>query len=131
MMRKMKRVLLVFDDSKELEFIEANLAENGFQIFKSDNLKKALINAEKIIPDLIVVNTIDKEKDLELFSNQVKTERLNNVSILSLIELEDYLKASTKSKKHFIIKPLRPKLLLSLIRGIMNNEEVSWLSATH
>ena len=127
----MKRVLLVFDDSKELEFIEANLAENGFQIFKSDNLKKALINAEKIIPDLIVVNTIDKEKDLELFSNQVKTERLNNVSILSLIELEDYLKASTKSKKHFIIKPLRPKLLLSLIRGIMNNEEVSWLSATH
>ena len=125
----MKRVLLVFDDQKELEFIESNLTENGFQIFKSDNLKEALTMAEKKLPELIVVNTLDTEIDLQTFCKKVKTERLKDVSILSLIELEDYL--NTSSKEHFIVKPVRPKLLLSLIRGVMNNEETSWLPSFH
>ena len=128
-MKNMQSVLLVFDDSKELEFIEANLIENGFKILKTDNLKEALIIAERTIPDLIVVNTFNSEFDLQLFTKQIKTERLKNVSLLSLIELEDYLKSS--SKEHFVIKPVRPKLLLSLIRSVMNNEGISWLPSCH
>ncbi|CAN5412376.1 hypothetical protein BH10BAC1_BH10BAC1_17800 [soil metagenome] len=124
-MKNMKSVLLVFDDSKELEFIEANLIENGFVVFKSNNLKDGLITAEKSIPNLIVVNTSDSENAIQLFSKQIKTERLKNVTLLSLIELEDYLK--TSSKEHFVIKPVRPKLLLSLIRGMMYQEEINWL----
>ena len=125
-MKNMKSVLLVFDDSKELEFIEANLSENGFKIFKSDNLKNALILAEEVVPNLIVVNTFDSESTLHAFSEQIKTEALKDVSLLSLIELENYLKTSF-GKEHFVVKPVRPKLLLSLIRGIMNQEEINWL----
>ena len=125
-MKNMKSVLLVFDDSKELEFIEANLSENGFEIFKSDNLKNALTLAEEVIPNLIVVNTFDSESTLHAFSEQIKTEALKDVSLLSLIELENYLKTSF-GKEHFVVKPVRPKLLLSLIRGIMNQEEINWL----
>lgn len=128
-MKKMKRVLLAFDSHEELDFIEANLAENGFQITKTDNLADALVAAEKIIPDLIVVNTMDTEADLQEFSSRVKTERLKDVSILSLIELEDYLNVS--NPQHFVIKPVRPKLLLSVIRSIMNHEKVNWLPAVH
>lgn len=123
----MKSVLLVFNDPKELEFIEANLNENGFQVFKSENLKDALCIAQNTVPDLIVVNTLDTQQDLKLFNEQIKSEALKDVIILSLIQLEDYLNSS--SPQHFIIKPVRPKLLLSLIRGIMNNEEMNWLPA--
>ena len=125
-MKNMKSVVLVVDDSKELEFIEANLSENGFKIFKSDNLKNALTLAEEVVPNLIVVNTFDSESTLHAFSEQIKTEALKDVSLLSLIELENYLKTSF-GKEHFVVKPVRPKLLLSLIRGIMNQEEINWL----
>ena len=125
----MKSVLLVFDDSKELEFMEANLIENGFHVFKSGDLNEALINAERNIPNLIVVNTLDSESAIQLFSKQIKIERLKNVTLLSLIELEDYLKAS--SIEHLVVKPVRPKLLLSLIRSLMYREKINWLSSLH
>ena len=125
----MESVLLVFDDQKELEFIEDNLVENGYHVFKSENLESALILAKNKLPDLIVVNAFDREADLDSFSSQIKTERLKNVSLLGLIELEDYLKASTR--EYFVVKPVRPKLLLSLIRGVMNHEEVSWMPSFH
>ena len=128
-MQDMKSVLLIFEDPKELDFIEANLSENGFQVFTSNNLKDGLINAERNIPNLIVVNTFDSEKTIHLFSKQIKTQQLKNVVLLSLIELEDYLKAS--SVEHLVIKPVRPTLLLSLIRSLMNNEEINWLSSFH
>ena len=125
-MQNMKSVLLIFEDPKELDFIEANLSENGFEIFRSQNLKEALISAEKNIPDLIVVNTFDSESAIQLFSKQIKTERLKKVKLLSLIELENYLKISF-GKEHLVVKPVRPKLLLSLIRSVMHNEEINWL----
>lgn len=125
----MKSVLLIFEDPKESDFIEANLIENGFKVFTSNNLKEGLISAEQNIPNLIVVNTLDSERTIHLFSKQIKTKQLKNVILLSLIELEDYLKAS--SVEHLVVKPVRPKLLLSLIRSLMNNEEINWLSSFH
>ncbi len=122
----MKSVLLVFNDSRELEFIEENLTENGFQVYKSENLKEAFINAEKTIPNLIVINTLDSELAIQLFSRQIKTEKLKATTLLSLIELENYLKTSF-GKEHLVVKPVRPKLLLSLIRSVMHNEEINWL----
>lgn len=123
----MKSVLLVFYDQKEIEFIEANLIENGFQVFKSDNLKSALVLAEKKLPDLIVVNTLDSESDILFFSNLIKIQQSKVTTFLTLIELEDYFK--TSSKGHFVMKPMRPKLLLSLIRCLMDHEEINWLSS--
>jgi len=126
---KMKKVLLVFDDSKELDFIEFNLSENGYHIFRSTNLKEGLTKASEIVPDLIVTNTLDAPKNIYQFGKQLKTEQMEEVLLLSLIELEDYL--DTPTKKHFVVKPVRPKLLLSLIRGILNNEEINWALTVH
>ncbi|MFL5765819.1 MAG: hypothetical protein ACJ77K_17870 [Bacteroidia bacterium] len=125
----MKTVLLVFDDPRELEFISAGLTESNYDVYAAQGLRNALISAERIIPDLIVVNTQDKKEDLRDFNNQVKTERLGNSSVISFIELEDYLKRPGNT--HFVIKPVRPKLLLSLIRSVMNDETVDWLPAFH
>lgn len=125
MMKTMKRILLVFDDEREMEFMEANLMESGFEIFKTSDLNDVMGLATKTSPDLIVLNTLDVESAMELFNKNSKTQQLKDTSILSLIELQDYVYVS--SQEYFIVKPIRPKLLLSLIRGLMNNEEVSWL----
>lgn len=124
-MNSMRSVLLVFDDEKELNFIEANLVENGFQVYCANSLKEALTSAEKRIPNLIVINTLDAESAIATFSEQIKTERLRSTALLSLIELEDYLKI--EGKEHFVVRPVRPKLLLSLIRSLMHHEKINWL----
>lgn len=123
----MKKVLLIFDDRKVSEFIEKNLEENLFHIYVTENLTQGLQCAEKVIPELIVINTFDKQTDLHYFIQTVKTQKLKNVSILALVELESYL--NTINKKDLFVKPIKPKLLLSLIRSIMNQEETGWLPA--
>lgn len=125
----MQSVLLIFENSKELEFTEYNLSESGFQVFKALNLKDGLTLAKEIVPDLIVVNTADTSISLLQFNKQLKGLQLKDTLLLCLTELEDYLFAS--STKYLVIKPLRPKLLLSLIRGIMNKEEINWLLSIH
>ncbi|MES2286433.1 MAG: hypothetical protein V4547_12155 [Bacteroidota bacterium] len=100
----MNRILLVFEDIKELEHIEVNLIRNGFKILKSSNLKDALTEAEGTMPDLIVVNTLDAEKEVELFSKQVKMKYLRKALLPSLVELEDYLNIQTR--EHLVIREL-------------------------
>ncbi len=128
-MKHMESVLLVFDDARELDFIGENLAENGFKVLRSVNLNDAFMLAEKTIPNLIVVNTVDSELDFHAFSKKIKIETLKDVTLLSLIELEAYMK--TSNTEHIVVKPVRPKLLLSLIRSVMNNEEINWLTCYH
>lgn len=126
---ELKKVLLVFDDPKELDFIKLNLADNGYEVFKAENLIEALLIAERVIPDLVVVNTADSETSVRSFGKQLKADSLKNVILLTLIELEDYLKVS--NIEHYVVKPVRPKLLLSLIRSLMKKEEISWLASFH
>lgn len=123
-MERMKTVLLIFEEKNELDFIAANLVEDEFLVAKASNLKEALLETERIIPDLVVINTPDTEFDLQVFIKTIKTQRLQDVTLLSLIELENYFK--TTSKEHFVVKSVRPKLLLSLIRNVMNNEAIDW-----
>lgn len=116
----MNRILLVFDDIKELEHIEVNLTRNGFKILKSSSLKDALTKTEGSMPDLIVVNTLDAEKEVELFSKKVKMKYLRKALLPSLIELEDYLKIQTR--EHLVIRELLRN------KKYRNNEIVFFIS---
>lgn len=100
----MNRILLVFDDIKELEHISVNLTRNGFKILKSSSLNDALTKTEGPMPDLIVINTLDAEKEVELFSKQIKMKYLRKALLPSLIELEDYLNIQTR--EHLVIREL-------------------------
>jgi response regulator RpfG family c-di-GMP phosphodiesterase len=97
-------ILLVFDSIKELELIETNLIRNGFQILKSENLDDALTKVKNVIPDLIVVNTANTEKDVEAFSKQVKMKYLKKVILPRALGLEDYL--TIKTSEHLVIRSL-------------------------
>jgi DNA-binding NtrC family response regulator len=121
----MKRVLLIFDDYKELAFFEENLSENKFQISKSPNLEDATIKIKTDIPDLIVVNTSNEETDLELLNSLLLKDSLKHTIFISPNYFGNTI--TTTSKNHLVIQSIRPKVLLSLIRGVMNNEKFDWL----
>ena len=119
----MNSILLVFDDYKEANFFEANLAENKINVLKSSNLEEALALAKKTVPEMIVINILYSENEIVEFCKKIKTE-VKNTSILSLADSENYY--SSPYINHLIIKPIRPKLLLSIIRSLMNHEMINW-----
>jgi PleD family two-component response regulator len=103
-MKNTNRILLVFDNAQELDLLELNLTRNGFQTAKSSSLKHALSEAKNVLPDLIVINTADAEKDIEAFSKQVNMKYVKKTVLPGLAELKDYLTIQTP--EHIIIKGL-------------------------
>lgn len=103
-MKNMNRILLVFDNVKELNLLELNLTRNGFEIQKAPSLKEAIGKAKEVLPDLIVINTKDVEKDVESFSKQVNMKYVKKTVSPGLVELEDYLTMQTG--EHVVIKGL-------------------------
>ncbi len=125
-MKNTKSVLLIFEDSKELAISEAYLLQHGFKVFKSDSLKEGLEIVEKNFPNIVVLNTYDSEIEIEHFSKKIKAEKLKKVSLLRLLELENYLKSSLV-REHIVVKPVHPSMLLNLIKNRMIHENVTGL----
>lgn len=128
-MKEMKRALLVFDEEKELQFIESSLAENGVSVYKSESLQAALKQSEKYTPELVVINKNVSTAELEQFLNSLKEMGCKKTVTLSVTENEAH--ADLEHENHLVMEPVRPKLLLSLIRSIMSGEKVHWLPAVH
>lgn len=103
-MEETNKILLVFDNVKELDLLEKNLTRNGFEIFKSSNLKDALDKAKKRNPDLIVVNTSNAEQEIEQFGSTAEQKYAKRVLLPGGIALEDYLTLQTC--EHVVIKGL-------------------------
>ncbi len=100
----MMRILFVSDNTKWFELIEKELTWNGFQSIKSPNLKDALKKAKGIVPDLIVVNTVDTEQEIGVFCTKIKMKYHRRKLITGFIGLDDYLKMETP--EHIVIRGL-------------------------
>lgn len=121
----MKRVLLIFTDINESAFISANLRENGFETFVSADISNAGSLVKKIDPDLVVVNEAENENEMRELLRE-----LNAMNVKSLF-LSDHQNTLLHNELSYVIRPSRPKLLLSIIRGILNEEEMGWVPLTH
>ncbi len=105
----MNRILLVSDNSNGFEQIERELSWNGIQSIKYNSLKDAFNKAKSSAPDLIVVNTLDTEQEIGVFSTKIKMKYHRRKLITGFIGLEDYLKMQTP--EHIVI------------RGLLRNKE--------
>lgn len=126
----MERVLLIYDNIHELNFFQTKLEEENISVYKSDKLSEASLLAETTAPTLIVVNATYCEDDVVEFCKQLKDANSHrDVTILSLVETENYY--ASPYIDHLMVKPIRPKLLLSIIRALIKHENVSWVPEIH
>jgi DNA-binding response OmpR family regulator len=126
----MKRILLVFTDLNELGFISDNLNENGFETIKLVDLANAETMLLKTNPDLVVINISTPENELQSFLNKLKTKHISSLLLTDIKNINMYSDHQDQ-QHHYLLPPLRPKLLLSIIRGIINEEELNWLPVGH
>jgi DNA-binding NtrC family response regulator len=120
-----KKILLIFSDQNELQFIYQNLQKNGFEVNHSSELKEAERSMLIFNPDLVVINLSIPAADLKQFTSNLQQKNIKSLTISDQLIFDN-----VDHRQHYNLPHPRPKLLLSAIRGIMNEEQPSWLRKT-
>ncbi|PKA82657.1 two-component system alkaline phosphatase synthesis response regulator PhoP [Ulvibacter sp. MAR_2010_11] len=123
MKRKDTRILLVDDEPDILEIVGYNLSSEGYQIVTADNGVKAIKQAKKHKPHLIILDVMMPEMD-----GIEACEKLRNIPELSETVItfltargEDYSQVAgfDAGADDYITKPVKPKVLLSKVKALL------------
>ncbi len=117
------RILLVDDEPDILEIIGYNLSAKGYQVFKASNGKEALKLADKKTPHLIILDIMMPEMDgMETCEHLREMAHLKQTIITFLTARgEDYSQMAgfDVGADDYIVKPIRPKVLLSKVKALL------------
>lgn len=117
------QILLVDDEPDILEIVSYNLTQAGYKVTTANNGKEAVKAAKKIIPHLIILDVMMPEMDgMEACEEIRKIPELKNTIITFFTARnEDYSQIAgfEAGADDFITKPIKPKLLLSKIKGLL------------
>ena len=120
------KILLVDDEPDILEILSYSLESGGFKIYKANNGLEAIEIAEKIIPDLIIMDVMmPKMNGIEACERIRKSNNLKDVIIAFLsARSEDFSKIAgfEAGADDYITKPIKPKVLLSKVKALLRRK---------
>ena len=123
----MNKILLVDDDPDILEIISYSLENEGYSVYKAMNGLQAIEIAEKVTPDLIIMDLMMPEMNgVEACEQIRKSTKLNNVIITFLsARSEDFSQIAgfDAGADDYITKPIRPKVLLSKVKSLLRRNK--------
>ena len=123
----MNKILLVDDDPDILEIISYSLENEGYSVYKAMNGLQGIEIAEKVTPDLIIMDLMMPEMNgVEACEQIRKSTKLNNVIITFLsARSEDFSQIAgfDAGADDYITKPIRPKVLLSKIKALLRRNK--------
>ena len=129
MNKKNTKILLVDDEPDIIEIVGYNLKNEGYQVFTANNGKEAILQAEKYLPHLIILDVMmpimDGIQTCEALRNNLKfTETI--ITFLTA-RGEDYSQFAgfNAGADDYITKPIKPKLLVSKVKALLRrNREI-------
>ncbi len=120
------KILLVDDDPDILELLEYNLAKENYQLAKAFDGKEALEIAQSFKPALIIMDVMMPIMDgIETARKMKQMPELKNTLILFLTaRSEEFTEvAAFDAGAHdYIIKPIKPRALVSRINALLKRE---------
>jgi len=123
MKKKDIKILLVDDEPDILEIVGYNLEQAGYQVFKAENGKEAVKQAQKVKPHLIIMDVMMPEMDgMEACEKIREIPELKDTIITFLTaRSEDYSQVAgfEVGADDYIAKPIKPKLLVSKVKGLL------------
>lgn len=126
------KILLVDDEPDILEFIGYNLKKEGFEIETASNGVEGLKQAKIFRPDLILLDVMMPQMDgMEMCSELRKLDSFKDTLIVFLsARSEDFsqLAAYEAGANDYILKPIKPKVLVSKLSALLklkNSNEVA------
>ncbi len=122
------KILLVDDDPDILEIIGYNLSSGGYKVFTASDGLEAIEVAKKELPELIILDVMMPNMDgIEACEQLRKIPDLSNTIITFLTARnEDYSQVAgfDAGADDYITKPIKPKLLLSKVKGLLRRTSV-------
>lgn len=117
------KILLVDDEPDILEILKYNLSSEGYQVYTAKNGMEGVEKAKKKNPHLIILDVMMPEMDgIEACEIIRNTKGLENTLVAFLTARgEDYSQVAgfNAGADDYITKPIKPKLLISKIKGLL------------
>ena len=125
------KILIADDDPDILEMMEYNLSKEGYDVICASNGQEAIDLVEEHRPVLAILDIMMPKKDgVEVCTTLRQNSELSDMMIIFLTaRSEDYTQIACYESggDDYIVKPIKPRVLVSRIKGIMrrfNNDLV-------
>ncbi len=117
------KILIVDDEEDILELIEFNIAKEGYQVFTARNGQEAIGQANKVRPDLIILDVMMPKMDGIETCRQLRAlpEFKKTAIIFLTARNEEYSEIAgfNAGADDYISKPIKPRALVSRINAIL------------
>jgi two-component system alkaline phosphatase synthesis response regulator PhoP len=117
------KILLVDDEPDIIEIIRYNLEQEGYQIFSASDGLEAIKTANKTLPNLIILDIMMPNLDgIETCERLRQDSRFQDTIIMFLTargEDYSYLAAFDSGADDYVTKPIKPKVLMSKVKGLL------------
>lgn len=114
------QILIVDDATSNLHLLSAILVNAGYEVFKASNGRDALAMAEKISPDLILLDIVMSEMDgyevCRQLKGQIKTRNIPVIFISALDETFDKVNAFSTGGVDYVSKPFQAEEVLARVQ---------------
>ncbi|MFT5184629.1 MAG: two-component system alkaline phosphatase synthesis response regulator PhoP [Flavobacteriales bacterium] len=122
-----KKVLLVDDEQDILDLIGYNLKKEGFEVYTALNGRQAIEIAEKIRPDLIILDVMMPEMDGMETCVQLREHASLSKTLIAFLTArgEDYSQIAgfDAGADDYITKPIKPRVLVSRVKALLRRLE--------
>lgn len=116
-----QRILVVDDEPKILEALEAYLENSGYQVFMATNGEKALQLFGRVNPSLIILDVMLPDLSGEEICKQIRKQGSKAPVIMLTAKVdEDFkVKCLDYGADDYVTKPFSPKELMGRVRAIL------------
>ena len=125
-----QQILVVDDDEDILGFVSYNLSAAGYQAITASNGQDALALAQKLKPELILLDLMMPGMDGIEICTELRSSKGHYQPLIVFLtaRAEDYsqVAALESGADDYIVKPIRPRLLITKIESILRRSSVGF-----
>ena len=113
-------VLLADDDAKIRELLELYLTKEGFAVVHAADGAEAILKAQQLKPDLIVLDIMMPVMDgMEVCRQVRKFSRVPVIMLTARLEDEDRIQGLELGADDYVSKPFNPRELVARVKAVL------------
>ena len=123
-----KKILIVDDETINLDFFDVMLSKLGFIVEKAENGVEALEKVKRFFPDIILLDNIMPRMSgwefTRILKNDAKYREIPIVMFSALDDVKDKVEGFELGVDDYITKPFNFSEVLARIRAVLRNREL-------
>lgn len=123
-MKESKKILVVDDEVKIVDIVQAYLVKNGYEVITAFNGKDAISVFEKELPSLVILDLMLPDLSGEEICKIIrKKSRVPIIMLTAKVDEEDVINGLNIGADGYILKPFSPKELVARVVALLRRTE--------